>query len=64
MCGYTRRACVQAAEEVEAMSDAEVLSDVQSSLQALFPGTWREPLAHAVTRWGQVGWVGWVCAVV
>ena len=41
------------------MSDAEVLSDVQSSLQALFPGTWREPLAHAVTRWGQVGWVGW-----
>ena len=42
------------------MSDAEVLSDVQSSLQALLPGTWRQPLAHAVTRWGQVGWVGWL----
>ena len=50
------------------MSDAEVLSDVLSSLQALFPGTYREPLAHAITRWGQVwlagcraGWrAGWL----
>ncbi|KAL4420498.1 hypothetical protein ABPG75_010154 [Micractinium tetrahymenae] len=50
LCAWVRPAEMAA---FEAMSDDEVMADVERSLQQLFPEGYRAPLSFTVTRWSQ-----------
>ena len=45
---------LQFIEEWEAMSDADILADVERVLRQMFPDSYEQPLDTCVTRWKQV----------
>ena len=46
---------LQFIEEWEAMSDADILADVERVLRQMFPDSYGQPLDTRITRWKQVG---------
>jgi len=48
LCAWVRPSFI---DEVEAMSDTEVMEDVASVLRSIFPRTYEEPSSFHVTRW-------------
>ncbi|EFN52584.1 hypothetical protein CHLNCDRAFT_138597 [Chlorella variabilis] len=50
LCAWVRPQDIDA---YEAMSDGEVLADVEAALREMFPNTFRKPMAHTITRWQQ-----------
>ncbi len=45
---------MQFIEAWEALSDAEILADVERVLRQMFPESYEQPLDTRITRWKQV----------